>query len=194
LQRLSDQTFSREIGHNYLSRAWLARWREKIPSYIAWQIERETAGWRWHSGEEKLVRDVQSGAETSVRLKGRIDRIDVRPSPSGELEYAVLDYKTQATNGLRKKTAQPYEDAQLPIYALLFGEPIAEMGYVALDQDPVRWLTLDAADLAAANARRLSAIFGELKRGAALPAQGIAQACTYCEMRGLCRKPYWDDA
>ena len=64
-----------------------------------------------------------------------------------------------------------------------------ELARLQLTQDQI---TQTLAELAEANRERLRDMFDALYQGASLPAQGIAQACEYCEMRGLCRRDYWN--
>jgi hypothetical protein len=40
----------------------------------------------------------------------------------------------------------------------------------------------------------LQTLFTQLRSGAPLPANGVASACAYCEMRGLCRQGSWEEA
>jgi ATP-dependent helicase/nuclease subunit B len=49
----SDQpeVFAPEIEENFLEHAWLARWLDRVPGYVAWQKAREAAGWRHVGGE-----------------------------------------------------------------------------------------------------------------------------------------------
>ena len=49
----------------------------------------------------------------------------------------------------------------------------------------------DVAQLAQANIERLKLVFVQMREGVALPANGVEAVCTYCEMKGLCRKVEW---
>ena len=68
-KRLSDEAFAPIVARNYFAQAWLARWKGLIPAYLAWQREREAAGWTWSGGE------VDAHASRSRRPRAR-------PSPS----------------------------------------------------------------------------------------------------------------
>ena len=55
--------------------------------------------------------------------------------------------------------------------------------------------TFRQPDVIAQRDMLVDAIRGDMQRiasGAQLPALGQAQACTYCDARGLCRKDYWE--
>jgi ATP-dependent helicase/nuclease subunit B len=107
---------------------------------------------------------------------------------------AVLDYKTQSSLSLKKKLEPAGEDVQLACYALLMDEPPIQALFVALDETPVKNVgdDLSVSELAEANLARLQEIFTAMYQGAGLPAQGVTAVCQYCEMRGLCRKDYWN--
>jgi ATP-dependent helicase/nuclease subunit B len=191
LERISSAEFSGALAANYVAHAWRLRWQKLIPAYVQWQLQREADGWTWSAGEARRELPIALPDGGSLALKGRLDRVDVRHDAAPG--YAVLDYKTKQLKKLREDADHPGEDAQLAVYALLLGEPIAEMAYVALDQEPVQCVALESDDnIIGANRQRIATLFAALRNGARLPAQGIAKVCEYCEMRGLCRKPYWN--
>ena len=187
LEAISREVFAPEIEENFLEHAWLARWLECVPGYVAWQKAREAAGWRFAGGE--LVREIglplAGGGE--LVLHGRLDRLDRRADDS----EAVLDYKTQNAQGLKQRLADPGEDVQLACYALLQGGRVGEAGYVALDGEKIIELSLsEVQDMAHAQGARLAAAIDALRAGATLPAHGVDAACAWCEMRGLCRRDF----
>lgn len=193
LSDISREEFRQALEADYLARAWALRWDVRIPAYLDWQAGREQEGWRWSEGELWRTRELALEEGRSLTLKGRIDRVDTR-SDDGEVAYAVLDYKTQSRIGLQKKLAAPGEDVQLPVYALLLEESVVEAAFVPVDEDgSIRMVPQeDIYALSQATGQRLRELFNALYRGAALPAQGSDQACTWCEMSGLCRKDYHD--
>jgi ATP-dependent helicase/nuclease subunit B len=190
LHEATAEAFAAAHRFDYAALAWRLRWEAKIPSYLDWQREREAAGWLWHAGEEERRRDIGK-----VAVKGRIDRIDRRIDDEGTAGYAVIDYKTQAIAGLRKRVEAPGEDAQLPVYALLLDHVVQQGMYLALDEEPTRSMSpkADMTDLAALNRARINALFSRLAEGAPLPAQGVTTVCERCEVRGLCRRAHWQD-
>lgn len=186
LEAISREVFAPEIAENFLEHAWLARWLESVPGYIAWQKAREAAGWRYAGGE--LVRERSLPlADGELLLHGRLDRLDRRSDGS----EAVLDYKTQDLQTLKRRLADYGEDVQLACYALLQGERLQEAAYVALDgEKPVELSLPEVQEMARAQGARLAAAIDALRAGATLPAHGVDAACAWCEMRGLCRRDY----
>ncbi|MFN3398161.1 MAG: PD-(D/E)XK nuclease family protein, partial [Sulfurimicrobium sp.] len=189
LQDISREVFARAIEADFVSHAWALRWDASIPGYISWQLAREQEGWRWREGELTRTLDIPLAGARSLVLRGRLDRVDSKGAA-----LAVLDYKTQSAEALKKKLKPASEDVQLPCYALLLGEMPRQAAFVAVDEETVRQVEADEdiAELAEANRARLRDMFNALYQGAPLPAQGTSQVCEYCEMRGLCRKDYWN--
>jgi ATP-dependent helicase/nuclease subunit B len=189
LHELSDAVFADEIARNYTARAWLARWRALIARYVAWQREREADGWRFHAGEADRSVTIHTPAGRAFRLRGRIDRVDVR----GDGAFAVVDYKTRARTKLAAELASAGEDVQLPVYALLWEQPVSEALYLAMDLEAVEPVALehDVALHAAEVRSRLGQLVDRMNEGAPLPAQGVEAVCAYCEMHGLCRRRHW---
>lgn len=188
LRDITREVFAHAIEADFVSHAWALRWEASIPGYVAWQTAREQEGWRWQEGELERTREIPLADGRQLVLRGRLDRVDRKGD-----ELAVLDYKTQSADGLKKKLKEPGEDVQLPCYALLLGEMPHQAVFVAVDEEDVRQVEAEegVAELAEANRERLCDMFDAMYQGASLPAQGVSQACDYCEMRGLCRKDYW---
>lgn len=179
--------FNRRPDTPYLAEAWRQRWQRHQAAYLEWALAWERAGHRFERAEVKLAVEVICGVRP-VRFEGRLDRLD--RGPGG---LAVLDYKTNAPQGLKVKLKTPGEDVQLPAYAWLAGA--AQAGFVSLDANKVEallWPT-DLTEAAEAEAARFAQVFAGLAEGAALPAQGVGSVCEHCEMRGLCRRDYWTD-
>ncbi|MGE5027032.1 MAG: PD-(D/E)XK nuclease family protein [Betaproteobacteria bacterium] len=191
LRAISREDFARALEADYLARAWALRWEQRIPAYLDWQRERERSGWRWSEGEVKRELELALDQGRTLTLKGRIDRVDVR-SDDGVDAYAVLDYKTQSRDDLRKKLRLPGEDVQLPVYALLLADAVVEAAFVPLDEkDGIRAVPQDDLYVLSEEVKqRLGDIFNQLYRGAPLPSQGRGADCARCEMGGLCRKDY----
>jgi ATP-dependent helicase/nuclease subunit B len=181
------RAFAEPAAQDWFSQAWRLRWEARIEPYIQWQKQREHDGWRWQDGERKQEREFAIPGGRSITLHGRLDRIDHKAE-----QVAVLDYKTESPQSLKDKHHARGEDVQLAAYALLLDDQVAETGFVSLEDSPPKWLAAASTD-ADLEARRLAAIFTGLDQGATLPAQGIDQVCTHCEMRGLCRRDYWPD-
>ena len=187
LEAISREVFAPEIEENFLEHAWLSRWLECVPGYIAWQKAREAGGWRYAGGELVRERGLVLADGGELVLQGRLDRLDRKADGS----EAVLDYKTQDAQGLRRRLADPAEDVQLACYTLLQGVQVSEASYVGLDGDkPAELLLAEAQEMARAQGARLVATIEALRAGSELPAHGAEAACAWCEMRGLCRKDF----
>ena len=188
LEAVSERVFAAAVARNYFAQAWLARWKTLIPHYLDWQRGREAAGWAWKGGEVERAAEITTPGGTALTLRGRLDRVEQAAGGA-----AVVDYKTGDPDRLRESLKVAGEDVQLPVYALLWGAPVAEALYLALDRDEVKAVALDhdVQTLVDAERGRLGRLFDALAAGAGMPAQGTEPVCEYCEVRGLCRKNYW---
>ena len=189
LEKLSDEAFAGVVARNYLAQAWLARWKALIPEYLDWQRGRESEGWSWQAGEVERSVEIRTPAGATVTLRGRLDRVD-----RGTAGAAVIDYKTRTRKALQDSLELPGEDVQLPVYALLWDEPVAAALYLSFERDGVSAVELEDVREAADAARaRLADMHDALSAGGKLRAQGIEQACEYCDVRGLCRRNHWHE-
>jgi len=181
LHQISEEVFADLLAQDFAARAWLARWYKSLPAYLEWQTANEAKGWRYAEAESKVDWQLEG-----VRLRGRIDRLDVRAD-----EKLVLDYKTQSEQLLRNKLKEPGEDVQLACYA--YAHEAADAAFVSIENGKVK--LVEPKDnvplLAQLNAERLEKVIAQVRAGAGLPANGIDQACIHCEMRGVCRKGEW---
>ncbi|MEO5861492.1 MAG: PD-(D/E)XK nuclease family protein [Burkholderiales bacterium] len=194
LQEVSEKVFRAAPEGDYFARAWSLRWEKFIPAYLAWQREREGKGWRWQASEVAREYPLELTSGRTVRLRGRLDRIDSRRDESNQEYFAVLDYKTGRGEGLQKRAANPDEDGQLPFYGIIADPAPIELAYVALDNDPVvaHTMTGNTHDIAANHRQRLQRTLNDIAAGKGLPAQGVDAECAYCEAHGVCRKRYWE--
>lgn len=185
--RISNEVFAEALAHDYLAQAWLLRWQALIPAYLDWQMDNEDAGWRYQAAEQPIKLEVAE----NLLLSGRIDRIDVRVDDAAMT--AVLDYKTQSVNVLKNKLKEPGEDVQLACYAQAAAAGAA--AFVSLEDDAVLAVAPlhDITALAQANLERLKAVFEQLHSGEPMPAHGAEKVCSYCEMKGLCRRGEWEE-
>jgi ATP-dependent helicase/nuclease subunit B len=181
LRKISEDVFADLLEQDFAARAWLARWIKSLPSYLEWQLQNEELGWRYAGAEAGFELPLEG-----VRLRGRIDRTDVK-----ERDKRVLDYKTQGDQVLRNKLKEPGEDVQLACYA--YAEDASEAAFVSIEDGKVKTVTPphDVAQLAQLNSERLVQLMESIHAGAGLPANGIDEVCGYCEMRGVCRKGEW---
>lgn len=189
--------------HEFLP--WLAGWPRLRDAYLDWWHEARAQGMTFVAGE--LDRELALVRwQGTVLLHGRIDRID-RMQAQGALR--LIDYKTETRDRTRARVRHPFEDTQMAFYAALVDENRPQVdathapqdtgvapvqgGYLQLsEREGAQWIEqpqlLAARDaLRAAVPRELDAIAA----GAALPALGSGDACTWCAARGLCRKEHW---
>jgi ATP-dependent helicase/nuclease subunit B len=164
--------------------AWRTRWETIQPAYIDAWLEWVAQGWHYQSGEAAFETPFNVTGLGDITLHGRVDRVDAR----GEAR-TVIDYKTGAASGLKKKLKDPAEAIQLPFYAWLAE---AAAAYLPINEVPVAPLELDGETDVDAISRRLPELLEAIAAGAPLPASGIDAACQYCEARGLCRKGMWN--
>ena len=172
------------------------------PRYLEWLQSQEAQGYKFEAGEvERAVfpwRDQAgelAGELAELPLRGRIDRID--QGPSGRM---LVDYKTGNLDRLKDKVKAPLEDTQLAVYAVLMqdgadvAEPL-EAQYLALDDGKGiaavihEEVNSSASALVSGLGRDLLAI----KQGQAMEALGQGSACSFCDMRGLCRRDDWEE-
>jgi ATP-dependent helicase/nuclease subunit B len=168
----------------YTATAWRTRWAKIQPAYIDAWLDWIAQGWRYQSGEAAYELPFNVPGLGDITLHGRVDRVDER----GEAK-TVIDYKTGAAAGLKKKLKDPTEAVQLPFYAWLAD---AAAAYLPINETPVTLLELNGETDVDAISRRLPELLGAIAAGAGLPASGIDSICQYCEARGLCRKGMWD--
>ncbi|HEU0189628.1 MAG TPA: PD-(D/E)XK nuclease family protein [Gallionella sp.] len=182
LHRISEEVFADLLQQDFAARAWLARWFAALPAYLQWQLESETQGWRYAEAESAFDWQLEG-----VRLRGRIDRLDVK-----EEEKRVLDYKMQDAQKLSNKLKEPGEDVQLACYA--YAHEAADAAFVSIENNKVKLVEPrhDVPLLAQLNVERLVQVMGGMRGGAGLPANGIDAVCAFCEMRGVCRKGEWN--
>jgi ATP-dependent helicase/nuclease subunit B len=92
------------------------------------------------------------------------------------------------------------EDIQLPFYGLLLARRAASAAYVSFDRAREGEGGVHAvepphsfAELVDSVAARLQSDVQRIADGAPLPAIGVSAVCEHCEMRGLCRRDYWEE-
>jgi ATP-dependent helicase/nuclease subunit B len=159
------------------------------PAYLAWLAERERQGWQWADGETS--RSAYPGVLQPQHLYGRLDRVDHGPGA----QVQVVDYKTGASDPLKKSLRDPTEETQLAFYAALDASVQSAL-YLTLDEadSPVEISHPDVQAAAALMVPALASEMARLRAGAALPALGEGAVCDTCEARGLCRRDHWAEA
>jgi ATP-dependent helicase/nuclease subunit B len=169
----------------YTATAWRTRWDAIQPAYIDAWLEWVALGWRYQAGEAAYEMPFTVAGLGDITLHGRVDRVDEKDDAR-----TVIDYKTGASQGLKKKLKTPGEAVQLPFYAWLSD---AAAAYLPINETPVAPLVLDGETDVNAISRRLPELLEAIAAGAALSANGVDAACQYCEARGVCRKGMWHE-
>ena len=183
LREMSDAEFAALPA--WTAAAWRSRWEKIQPAYVDAWLDWVAQGWRYQSGEAAFEMPFSVAGLGEITLHGRVDRVDEK----GDAR-TVIDYKTGAAQGLKKKLKDPAEAVQLPFYAWLAE---AAAAYLPINEAPVTPLELDGETDVDAISRRLPQLLEAIAAGAFLPASGIDAACQYCEARGLCRKGMWHE-
>jgi ATP-dependent helicase/nuclease subunit B len=188
LRQISEDVFGHALARSAAALGYYARWQKAIPAYLDWANEREAQGWRFVLGEQ-WVEKALSWSDGRITLHGCIDRID----ENGDGERAVLDYKTKNVQALRERLKDG-EDHQLAFYGMLSDGPVSTAHYVALEVTKDKTGDADAANYIEWQQHleaRIVASVTAITQGAPLPATGIERICTFCDVRGMCRKGAW---
>ncbi len=178
---ISDAVFAEDVEQNYQHRGLQQRWTALIPKYVDWQIQRST---EWRVKDTELV--VNKELADKLQIKGRIDRVDQHGT-----QHAIIDYKTGSIP--KKADILAGEAVQLTSYALML-DNTQRVEYVQLSNDVKSVGAVESEDLHSltkAIQERLIEMKSQLETEIPLPAWGDAETCTYCEMKGVCRKEAW---
>ncbi|MFG6428575.1 PD-(D/E)XK nuclease family protein [Roseateles sp. LYH14W] len=169
---------------------WHASFERLLPRYVLWLGGAELNGLAFADGELDRQCTPFDGALEALVLRGRIDRIDT----TDEGQRVLLDYKTGSVASLKSKVAEPFEDTQMAVYALLMdAAPDLSAAYLALD-DPGGVVTVEHPDVVATAEVLREGLQTDLLlmlQGEPLAALGEGSACEHCEARGLCRRDDW---
>ncbi|MBW8329674.1 MAG: PD-(D/E)XK nuclease family protein [Thiobacillus sp.] len=188
LKEMSDAEFTALPA--WTAAAWRSKWEKIQPAYVDAWLDWVAQGWHYQSGEAAFEMPFSIAGLGEVTLHGRVDRVDGRIDPSGGDARTVIDYKTGAAQGLKKKLKDPAEAVQLPFYAWLAE---AAAAYLPINETPVVPLELDGETDVDAISRRLPELLEAIASGAGLPASGVDAVCGHCEARGVCRKGMWHE-
>lgn len=198
LGAISDKTFEPYVLGDGRFIAASFEWKKQISAWVDWQIERETLGWRFHDGERKVGFDLQLDEDILIRIEGYVDRLDLHPQEGA----AVIDYKYQNVQAIKKKSQYIDDDPQLLIYAkaidrdpLVEESSVSELAWVGLklkDDKPERFFPLEdqeqrQQELIPHLVRDLKAVWS----GKDMHAYAPDSVCQYCDARGICRKGMW---
>jgi ATP-dependent helicase/nuclease subunit B len=194
LREHAGAVFAPLIARSPAMLAFERRFDGLVAGYVDWLRRHAAEGWRWAGGEEARTAPIVLRDGRELDLVGRIDRID----RGAQGQARVIDYKARPADALRRGLTRPGEDVQLPFYALLLGGEAGSAAYLSFDRAGVGEPGVTAVEppqpfgeLTDAVERRLRADLQRIADGAPLPALGVDSVCRHCEMRGLCRRDYW---
>ena len=127
-----------------------------------------------------------------VTLIGRTDRTDTLPDGT----VMLLDYKTEPVAKTRTRIQDPLEDTQMAFYAALLPHDTLRAAYVNVgERDGTA--AYEQQEVVMARDALIDGVQTDMARiaqGATLPALGEGTVCDFCQVRGLCRKDFWEAA
>nr|WP_315496208.1 PD-(D/E)XK nuclease family protein [uncultured Rhodoferax sp.] len=164
-----------------------AAWPAVRDGYLAWLNEHEAQGAVFASGEMPQRQRIGP-----VTLIGRTDRTDTLPDGT----VMLLDYKTEPVGKTRTRIQDPLEDTQMAFYAALLPHDTLRAAYVNVgERDGTD--AYEQKEVVIARDALIDGVQSDMARiaqGAALPALGEGTVCDFCQVRGLCRKDFWEAA
>lgn len=206
----SEQEFAPLVEGDARVLGTLRDWQKQIPSFVDWQLQRETAGWQYLDSELKVGFDLPfkdlDGNLNFIRIEGFADRFDVQVDNK---LAAVLDYKNQRFEKVKLRAEHILDDPQLLIYARaaneeqenhkLTGHQVQQVEWVALKADITKGeekalRAQEVVDMPMMMQRFSTQITEDVEQlWAKKPMQAFAPegVCQYCEARGICRKGIW---
>jgi len=183
LAEISDVIFKQHTQVNFNNILWLQRWKNLIPSFINWEIKRQS-----EFSPNSHEYNSQLKISDKLSLKGQIDRID-----SSNKTLAIIDYKTGVTP--KRMDVISGEKVQLPSYALL-STNCSRVEYVNIGADNTvspKAIIKDEEllNLTQQHLVRLKVFAKKLETDMELPALSDDENCDWCDVKGICRKDYW---
>ena len=164
-----------------------AAWPAVRDGYLAWLTAHEAEGAVFASGEMPQRQRIGP-----VTLIGRTDRTDILPDGT----LMLLDYKTEPVAKTRTRVQDPLEDTQMAFYAALLPNDTLRAAYVNVgERDGTA--AYEQQEVVMARDALVDGVQSDMARiaqGAALPALGEGNVCDFCQVRGLCRKDFWEAA
>ena len=189
LESATEAVFRHLLDKNPAALGFYVQWKKMMPEYLEWAQKHAAKDWLFELGEHDAERELtweNQEQKFSIRLHGRIDRID-----TNNQQRMIIDYKTIDPSRLRKGLKQ-IEDHQLAFYGLMMEITDVPARYVAFDKTKV--VEIEAkpcAEWCTALKEQIQMHIFDMANDVPLPANGVGKACDWCEMRGLCRKGAW---
>lgn len=173
-------------------------WPPLREGYLRWLATHEATGAQFFQAEaqRQALLPLAQGALTLVGQIDRIDHIDrIDPINGATPAYWVLDYKTESEDRTKKRIQAGSEDTQLAFYAALMPDAgLLRAGYVHVGEKGTTTLH-EAPTMAALRQALIDGIrsdFDRIAQGVPLRALGQGSACDWCNVRGLCRRDFWE--
>jgi ATP-dependent helicase/nuclease subunit B len=211
LMSISEKIFKRLVDGDARVLGTLRDWQKQVPSFVEWQLQRESQGWEYLDGEVKVGFDLrfydEYRMEKHIRIEGYADRFDVHV---GNTKVAsVIDYKNQSFDRVKLRADHILDDPQLLIYARaanqgdenhkICGRDVRQAEWVALKADLSKH---DDKVLRVLEVQNMSEVMAEFsvqltedieQLWSRKPMQAFAPdgVCKYCDVRGICRKGMW---
>ena len=189
LETVTEAVFAPLLDKNPAALGFYVQWKKNMPLYLEWSQKHAAEGWLFELGEHDVQRELSwshQGRQFSLRLHGRIDRIDTNKE-----QQLIIDYKTAHPTRLRNGLKQ-VEDHQLAFYGLMMQSTAESARYVTFDKTKV--VTIEAEPYSAWCAeleKQIQVNINEIADDVPLPANGVGHTCDWCDMQGLCRKGAW---
>ena len=186
------QSNGKYLGNQHL-------WNEQIETFVNWQLDHEKSGWLVYQTEAPFEYDFKINDSFSIKIRGKIDRIDLRDE-----EALVLDYKVQGQKKLQDREKYFNDDPQLLMYAMALDQQsigsthrVNEVEWVSLKPDAndkeIYLLKEVTPELRDALEIQIQEDFQSIWQGKPLIASGPNHVCQYCDVRGICRKGMWSN-
>ena len=186
-------------------------WQKQIPSFVDWQLKRESDGWHYHDAELPIGFTLSlsdpDGIQRDIRIAGRADRFDIHESDG--TAAAVIDYKNQKMKKIVDRAENILDDPQLLIYARAANENTIAAHLPGRTVGEAQWVSLKAEldkgedkNIRAHTVEDMPNVMTQFSEQiekdlnslwARKPMQAFApdSVCQYCEARGVCRKGMW---
>ncbi len=189
LESVTESVFLPLLDKNPAALGFYVQWKKNIPAYLEWSQKHAAEGWLFELGEHDVQRELtwsNQEQKFSLRLHGRIDRIDTNNE-----QRMIIDYKTIDPSRLRKGLKQ-IEDHQLAFYGLMMQSTTVPARYVTFDKTKV--VEIEAKpyeEWCTELEKQIQTNINEMANDVPLPANGVGKTCDWCDMHGLCRKGAW---
>jgi ATP-dependent helicase/nuclease subunit B len=202
IQKLTEISNSEWLNLTQINGKFLGNqhlWNEQITTFINWQLNHEKNGWKVYQSEAPFEYDFKINDSYTIKIRGKIDRIDLRNE-----EALILDYKVQGQKKLQDREKHFNDDPQLLMYAMALDQqsissthPVNEVEWVSLKpdaNDKEIYLSKEVnQELRRELEIQIQGDFQSLWQGKPLVASGPNHVCQYCDVRGICRKGMWSN-